>query len=68
MTPGSGGDVITIKIAGQPEGVSQGTPLEIERLVAQMGSLYRSVLARGGGERMPELMAAHSFVDRGGMK
>jgi hypothetical protein len=55
MTPGSGGDVITIKIAGQPEGVSQGMPLEIEGLVAQPWSMGDRV---GVSLRVPKLAPA----------
>ena len=39
MAPGAGGEVITVKMAGRPEGVGQGTPLEIEGLVAQPWSM-----------------------------
>jgi hypothetical protein len=38
MAPGAGG-VFTVMIAGQPESVSWGTPLEIEGLVAQPWSM-----------------------------
>jgi hypothetical protein len=39
MAPGTGGEVITVKLAGRPEGLTQGTPLEIEGLVAQPWSM-----------------------------
>jgi hypothetical protein len=39
MAAGAGGEVITITKAGKPEGVTQGTPLEIEGLVAQPWSM-----------------------------
>jgi hypothetical protein len=39
VAPGAGGALIAVKIAGQPETLSPGTPLEIEGPVAQRWSM-----------------------------